>query len=451
MQGKKGRPKGEAPLKAIQARTNKSRDTYDEKLAKHGKAVRLEEWIDSRTPILHRCLTHGEEHKTSPSALVRGRGMKCCQKAAQIEEGARRRAEAAARYDKNIAEFGKVKRLEPYVKNNVKILHECLIHGEQGLLSPMDALVGKGIPCCKRAKHLERVEEQKAQAKKDFYAAMAQRDDIEVLEEYVDSETPILFKCLKHDELHRTSPRNPLRKNNTGGFACCRNALAQEVANRKKAEAAKTYDERLAAFGRLVRVGPYDGLAKLTLHRCVAHDEEHQIRPSNALKGQGILCCNRGVGWDTLDRVLEGKTLKSATDKGSEFYMFRVPEQDGWFKLGISVNSRQRAKHSKLIYGEMVTAWELSNRINAVLIENAVLRDKSFESPTTALSHLVAEKGFTEIRQADEDHLIEHVQRLVDSLEEDPDNWAAWALQNLPHLWKWEKKRLEELAGEVDT
>ena len=99
----------------------------------------------------------------------------------------------------------------------------------------------------------------------------------------------------------------------------------------------------------------------------------------------------------------------------------------------------------------MVTAWELSNRINAVLIENAVLRDKSFESPTTALSHLVGEKGFTEIRQADEDHLIEHVQRLVDSLEEDPDNWAAWALQNLPHLWKWEKKRLEELAGEVDT
>lgn len=445
------RKPGEAPLEAIRARTERSRATYDEEIAKHGKVVRVEDWIDSQTSILHRCLTHGEEHKASPSAMKKGQGLKCCKQASRLEVAARKSAEAAARYDERIAVHGKVKRLEPYVKNNVKILHECLIHGEQGLLSPMDALVGKSIPCCKHAKHLERVAEQKAQAKKDFYASMAQRDDIEVLEEYVDSETPILFKCLKHDELHRTSPRNPLRKNNTGGFACCRNVLAQEVANRRKAEAAKTYDQRLAEFGRLVRVGEYVGNNKPTLHRCLAHDEEHEIRPSNALKGQGILCCNRGIGWDTLDRVLEGKTLKSATDKGSEFYMFRVPEQEGWFKLGISVNSHQRAKHSKLIYGEMVTAWELSNRINAVLIENAVLRDKSFDSPATALSHLVGEKGFTEIRQADEDHLIEHVQRLVDSLEEDPDNWAAWALQNMPHLWKWERKRLEELAGEVDT
>ena len=79
--------------------------------------------------------------------------------------------------------------------------------------------------------------------------------------------------------------------------------------------------------------------------------------------------------------------------------MFRVPEQDGWFKLGISVNTRNRAAQSRNIYGEMVTAWELSNRVNAVLIETAVLRDKSFESPTNALSHLVGEKGFTEIRQ----------------------------------------------------
>lgn len=445
--------KARAVRKAIEARTKKSRETYDAEIAKFGRVIRIEPWIDSTTPILHRCLKHGEEHKTRPDSAKAGNGLSCCRAEAYQLEAQKRKQAASEKYDADLAALGRLKRIDPYIKASVKIMHECLIHGEQYLTSPNNALAkgGGGLICCKKARIKEANDEKKLIAKQRFYELMAQRDDLEVIDDYIDAKTPIKFKCLKHNQIHVVPPTYPLKKNNTGGFRCCQEELRNIEAARRIKEAAATYDQRLAQFGRIERIDEYQGNNKQTLHRCLAHDEVHPIRPTNALKGQGLRCCNREIGWDTIDRVLEGKSLKSATDKGSEFYMFRVPNHDGWYKLGISVNTKARAMQSRVIYGELVSAWELSNRRNAVLIETSVLRDKSFQWPDKTILELAEEHGYTEIRKADEERLLSHIQRLVDTLEDNPENWASWALTNLPSLWKWERKVLSEIVASDQT
>jgi hypothetical protein len=49
---------------------------YDSRL--EGRMVRLEPYVTAQTPILHRCLLHGEEHKATPNNVLNGKGLRCC-------------------------------------------------------------------------------------------------------------------------------------------------------------------------------------------------------------------------------------------------------------------------------------------------------------------------------------------------------------------------------------
>ena len=90
---------------------------------------------------------------------------------------------------------------------------------------------------------------------------------------------------------------------------CCRQENIQKQADKRKALAASRYDKRLEAYGRIVRIDEYKGRNTKILHRCLAHGEEHLIDIANALRGDGLICCNRGTGWDTFERLLQGKQL----------------------------------------------------------------------------------------------------------------------------------------------
>ena len=63
-------------------RTKEAASTYDAALASFGLLERLEAYAGARTPILHRCLIHGEEQMASPTNCRRGKGLGCCRRAA---------------------------------------------------------------------------------------------------------------------------------------------------------------------------------------------------------------------------------------------------------------------------------------------------------------------------------------------------------------------------------
>ena len=433
--------------KAVTTRIAKAKANYDKTLEKYGRVIRLQEWVDSRTPILHRCLRHGEEHMTAPVNLQRGQGLKCCKQAAIQEQADRRKEAAAARYDEKLRAIGKLERLESYQTALTPILHRCIRHGVTGMKTPNAALSGKGLRCCQQASNQQHVERLKLKGLSGFMQLVAERSDVELLGEYIDAHTPIRFRCLTHDQEHVVPPSYLSKRSGKGGFSCCRDAQIQRTADQRKAKAAAAYDQKIAVFGRLKRLDPYAGRTVPILHECLDHGERHMLAPGHALRGDGLTCCNRGAGWDTFERILEGKRLKSNL-AATEFYIFRVPETDHWFKVGVAISATRRSRDpmSKGIYGELVASWPLSCRRNAVLIETVMLRDQSLRLPNGELDHLKNSSGYSEIRGADIESLLPYVPELVDSLDRFEDNWAAWALENIPMLRDWERRRLTLLS-----
>ena len=65
-----------------------ARVNYAKKLALANPTIQvIGEYIDSRTPILHRCLTHHEEHVAAPSHCLAGTGLACCRRVFQQTAG----------------------------------------------------------------------------------------------------------------------------------------------------------------------------------------------------------------------------------------------------------------------------------------------------------------------------------------------------------------------------
>ena len=180
--------------------------------------VRLESYRDARTPILHRCLEHGEEHPCKPDHALRGHGLRCCKLAAVQAQSDRRKATAAAIYDGKLAAMGRVVRLEPYIGALTPIMHRCLEHGEEHLCSPAQALSGSGLRCCKLTGLQASRDGRKAAAAARYDGKLAKLGRLERLEPYVGALSPILHRCLLHGEEHRCAPTHALAGQ---GLRCC--------------------------------------------------------------------------------------------------------------------------------------------------------------------------------------------------------------------------------------
>lgn len=115
-------------------------EKYDQRLARFGKAQRLEPYVNQKTRILHRCLIHGEEWLATPNDLAQGHGMKCCGRVLHDE--------AKAKYDERLAAIGLAERVDPYLTRRKAIRHRCLRHGRIFLQEPRRALEGRIPPCC---------------------------------------------------------------------------------------------------------------------------------------------------------------------------------------------------------------------------------------------------------------------------------------------------------------
>ena len=123
---------------------------YDSELSVFGKLRRLESYIDSKTPIEHQCLLHGEIGKISPSGGRVGKGLKCCWKAAYEKEAARKAQKAREEFrlklsikNPNIEWVG-----GDYINNHSKLLFRCRKHKEEYPVTPNQVLNGHGLFCC---------------------------------------------------------------------------------------------------------------------------------------------------------------------------------------------------------------------------------------------------------------------------------------------------------------
>jgi hypothetical protein len=423
-------------VKAAQAR-----NAYPEKLAAIGKLIALEPYINSGTPILHRCLTHGELQHCRPGNALMGKGLRCCRKASARTHGLRFAADAAAVYDAKLARIGRLKRLEPYVNCKTSIMHRCLAHGKEYRTIPERALRGSGLNCC-RGDFLSRGPKangarSKAAAATAYDGKLSTIGKLKRLEPYAGADTPILHRCLKHKEDHKTRPSGALRGQ---GLKCCHLVSSRTTAERRKTKASDAYDPMLHQIGKLQRLEPYRDSKTPILHRCLEHGEKHKTTPGRAMKGGGLKCCQReGAKGSTLPSLIFTPGLYESSGP-CHFYIYSIPSRPNLVKPGISNNFRRRASdgRSRGLYGDLVAVWDLPTRRDALLIEGAILRDQSIPAPSD-LGDLALIDGFSEVRRISPDALASHAQALIDSLAAHDGPWQQWALDNVPTLYRAER------------
>ena len=132
----------------------KTKEQYmDDLINKNPQTIIVGEYINARTPTLHRCLIHGNEWNISPDNALKG---KQCPDCAKSKMGKARKKS----HDEYISQLKKLSYeivpLEQYNGSKHKIIHYCKIHDYSWSVRPEDVLNGKGCPKCRSDKLRQR-------------------------------------------------------------------------------------------------------------------------------------------------------------------------------------------------------------------------------------------------------------------------------------------------------
>lgn len=172
--------------------------------------------------------------------------------------------------------------VENYIKANIPIMHHCLKHDIFWKISPSNALQGKGCSNCRSEKIRKKFLKTNEQYKKE----LAERNpNLEVLEDYIDSNTPILHRCIKHDVKWKVVPCNAIR--GCGCYKC----KSEKIADFNY-KTDKEYREELSKSNpHITAEETYVGAKVPIIHHCIIHNVYYKTAPCNAIKAYGCPQC----------------------------------------------------------------------------------------------------------------------------------------------------------------
>ena len=176
--------------------------------------ISLEEYKNSKTPILHKCTLHGIEWKTAPECILVGGGCYKC----HIEKISKANSLSHEEYIERLSDVNSsIIPLEKYININTKIKHLCTIHNIEWNVSPASTLQGHGCPKCGS----EQIGKSLSKTHGEYLSELHKLNiDVEVLEEYAGANTPIAHLCKIHNEIWYPTPSNVLRGNSCGCYKC---------------------------------------------------------------------------------------------------------------------------------------------------------------------------------------------------------------------------------------
>lgn len=244
----------------------------------------LEQYIDARTPILHRCKIDGYIWKPIPDSILHGHGCPKCRDRWLHEQ----KAKTQKQYEEEVSKLHPtIKVLGIYINSETPILHQCLIDGHIWLAKPANILHGKGCPKCVGNIKLTHGEYIKRLSVINPYVVP--------IEEYININTPILHKCLIDGNIWKVVPHSLLQ-----GYGCPKCAR-----NMKKTH--EEYKQELFMKNPDIEVMEnYMGMNKSILHRCKIDGYIWPARPSNILYGStGCPCCRKSHGEKEIYKWLE--------------------------------------------------------------------------------------------------------------------------------------------------
>ena len=144
----------------------------------------IEQYIDAQTKILHQCKIDGHVWRVAPTTILNGCGCpKCANKIRSMDF--MKSHDEYVRQLNDINQYIEV--LEEYQGTDIPILHKCKLDGHEWHARPHNVLNGVGCPKC--ANNIRRTHSE--------YMALVEKINphIEVIGDYINSDTPILHRC----------------------------------------------------------------------------------------------------------------------------------------------------------------------------------------------------------------------------------------------------------------
>lgn len=234
----------------------------------------IETYVNANTKILHRCIKHNKIFEKRPYNALKGEGCKQCSN----DVLANKHIKTQEQYIKEVKDINPdIEVIGEYKGAHKRIAHKCLVHNITWDTSPTSILMGCGCKECAKEKHYAKSAKTHNQYVEELKIA---NPNIDVLEKYIDSLTPILHKCKKDGYEWRATPTNLLYR--TG---CPKCSKVYRKTHDDYVEELKTKNPTIVVIDNYID-------AKTPIkHKCLVHDVEWNISPTGALRGNGCPKC----------------------------------------------------------------------------------------------------------------------------------------------------------------
>ena len=278
----------------ISNKLRKTDEQYEKELAKiNPNIIVLGEYINANTPILHQCKLDGYIWEAYPTNILRGHGCPMC--AGNLLWTTEQYVEAVKNINPNVEVMGE------YINATTPILHKCKIDGCEWEARPYAILRGDRCPKCTGNK--KRTTEEYKQELANI------NPDVEVIEEYINSTTPILHKCKIDGHIWCAAPNNML---NGRGCPVCKFRKLSKLFSRTHEEYVKEVTE---CNPDIEVIGQYINARTPILHRCKLDGYEWYAIPYNILLGQGCPQCQESNGERLVRQWLESHEIQYTYQK----------------------------------------------------------------------------------------------------------------------------------------
>ena len=213
--------------------------------------------------------------------------------------------------------------LGDYIGQKIKILCRCTKHNETFLGAPYKLI--QGVFGCKKCKK-ETIQKNQRITNEEFLERLKSiQPTLKVLEEYVDSTTPLKMYCETHDCYFNESPNTYLYKKKIG---CCpehKHLKSEELFQKELYEKFK---------GNIVSMEKYQGQDIKINFKCKKHNKIWKTTPIIVLLGKGCPDC---VGYSSEIKIFNilkeigydfvfQKKFENCRNKRSLIFDFYIPK-----------------------------------------------------------------------------------------------------------------------------
>lgn len=159
------------------------------------------EYINRKTPILHKCLIHQKEWYTTPSSVLQGCGCKLC----AIHNVSTKTTEE---YIKELAEIdSNIIVIDKYVNSLTPILHKCKIDGTEWFARPSSIIYqNSGCPICSISHGEKLIKKWLYDHSIEYISQYKFPDCKDIRALPFDFYLPILNKCIEYDGKQHFQP-----------------------------------------------------------------------------------------------------------------------------------------------------------------------------------------------------------------------------------------------------